>query len=276
MEIAPEVIDIGNLRSNDNIMELKKSQSFDDDEDDDFVDTTRKPSVNFGSGIELLMNDKKKTEQKKSSDINVDDITNLEDELNNLTDNIKKSNNDKNIFSNLFNMGDNPKNVTVNKDDAQSSGENRESKPSVQEVRNPNLETNRGTTSEENNLGKSTAEYSDTKSWDGYGKFNDVPMTKDTYEKPKLTKEEELREKFKYLRKLEAVEKKGASLTQKYNMDSNLDEMIGEYEMIIAEKEKSNSMKFQGKMLMAAVTGIEFLNNKFDPFDVKLDGWAEQ
>ena len=257
-------------------MELKKSQSFDDDDDDDFVDTTRKPSVNFGSGIELLMNDKKKTEQKKSSDINVDDITNLEDELNNLTDNIKKSNNDKNIFSNLFNMGDNPKNVTVNKDDAQSSGENRESKPSVQEVRNPNLETNRGTTSEENNLGKSTAEYSDTKSWDGYGKFNDVPMTKDTYEKPKLTKEEELREKFKYLRKLEAVEKKGASLTQKYNMDSNLDEMIGEYEMIIAEKEKSNSMKFQGKMLMAAVTGIEFLNNKFDPFDVKLDGWAEQ
>ena len=27
---------------------------------------------------------------------------------------------------------------------------------------------------------------------------------------------------------------------------------------------------------MAAITGIEFLNNKFDPFDVKLDGWAEQ
>ena len=26
---------------------------------------------------------------------------------------------------------------------------------------------------------------------------------------------------------------------------------------------------------MAVVTGLEFLNNKFDPFDVKLDGWAE-
>ena len=35
-------------------------------------------------------------------------------------------------------------------------------------------------------------------------------------------------------------------------------------------------MKFQGKMLMAFVTGLEFLNNKFDPFDVKLEGWAEQ
>ena len=36
-----------------------------------------------------------------------------------------------------------------------------------------------------------------------------------------------------------------------------------------------NSVKFQRKILMAAVTGIEFLNNKFDPFSVKLDGWSE-
>tara|TARA_B100001094_G_C17953311_1_gene681716 strand:- start:181 stop:891 length:711 start_codon:yes stop_codon:yes gene_type:complete len=28
-------------------------------------------------------------------------------------------------------------------------------------------------------------------------------------------------------------------------------------------------------MLMACVTGIEFLNGKFDPFDIKLDGWSE-
>jgi len=29
-------------------------------------------------------------------------------------------------------------------------------------------------------------------------------------------------------------------------------------------------------MLMAFINGIEFLNNKFDPFDVKLEGWGEQ
>ena len=29
-------------------------------------------------------------------------------------------------------------------------------------------------------------------------------------------------------------------------------------------------------MMMALVSGVEFLNNKFDPFDLKLDGWAEQ
>jgi len=42
------------------------------------------------------------------------------------------------------------------------------------------------------------------------------------------------------------------------------------------EKTKLNSVKFQGNMLMAVINGIEFLNNKFDPFDIKLDGWSEQ
>jgi hypothetical protein len=28
-------------------------------------------------------------------------------------------------------------------------------------------------------------------------------------------------------------------------------------------------------MLMACITGVEFLNNRFDPFDVKLTGWSE-
>ena len=58
-------------------------------------------------------------------------------------------------------------------------------------------------------------------------------------------------------------------------MDCSLKEMKGEYEMIKAEKEKSASVKFQGKMLMAAVSAIEFLNNKFDPLDINLDGWGE-
>ena len=52
--------------------------------------------------------------------------------------------------------------------------------------------------------------------------------------------------------------------------------MMGEYEMIMSEKTKQNSVKFQGNMMMAIINGIEFLNNRFDPFDVKLDGWGEQ
>jgi hypothetical protein len=59
-------------------------------------------------------------------------------------------------------------------------------------------------------------------------------------------------------------------------MESSLLEMQGEYEMIMDEKSKQNSIKFQGNMLMACINGIEFLNNRFDPFDIKLDGWSDQ
>jgi hypothetical protein len=59
-------------------------------------------------------------------------------------------------------------------------------------------------------------------------------------------------------------------------MESSLLEMKGEYETHVEEREKKNSIKFQQKLLMTAITGIEFLNNKFDPFDLKLDGWSEQ
>jgi hypothetical protein len=114
------------------------------------------------------------------------------------------------------------------------------------------------------------------KTWDGFSKFNSIPMEPEQAPQPKMTAEELLKEKFTILRKLEALEKKGVKLTKKYGMESSLAEMQGEYEMIIADKERSNSCKFQGRMLMAAVTGLEFLNNKFDPFDIKLDGWAEQ
>jgi len=59
-------------------------------------------------------------------------------------------------------------------------------------------------------------------------------------------------------------------------MESPLAEMQGEYEMIMEEKTRQNSIKFQGNMLMACINGIEFLNNRFDPFDLKIDGWSEQ
>ena len=107
------------------------------------------------------------------------------------------------------------------------------------------------------------------KTWDGFKPFVGNP------DKP-VEQKDTLRERFSYLRKLEDLETKGVKLTKRYSMDSSLEEMKGEYENIVSEKEKANNVKFQGKMLMACITGIEFLNSKFDPFDIKLDGWAEQ
>jgi len=111
-----------------------------------------------------------------------------------------------------------------------------------------------------------------THSWDGYSKLETVLEPQVT----EMPKTDVLKDKFKYLKLLEELEKKGVTLSKKYDMESSLLEMQGEYETLVEEKEKHNSMKFQGKMLMAMITGMEFLNNKFDPFDVKLDGWGEQ
>jgi len=118
----------------------------------------------------------------------------------------------------------------------------------------------------------------DSKTWDGYNKFNDIPLDpeKNMSSGPQMTREELLREKFRFLRRLEALEAKGINLTKKYTMESSLAEMQGEYEMIMDEKAKQNSIKFSANMLMAAINALEFLNSKFDPFDIKLDGWSEQ
>lgn len=229
-----EIIDISTL-------------DFDNLED---LDSNELKSTNFGGGIELLMNDKKKEmsgSRGGGNEIDIDDLNNLENELNDLaTENIAPPSRD--FSSGLFG----------NKPEEKHSVRFTETGP---------------------NLGSQTINTeAEAKTWDGYTKFNDIPIQPDKHmsSQPQMSKEELLREKFKFLRKLEALEKKGIELTKKYNMDSSLAEMQGEYEMIMEEKSKQNSVKFQGNMMMAIINGMEFLNNRFDPFDINLDGWGEQ
>jgi hypothetical protein len=58
-------------------------------------------------------------------------------------------------------------------------------------------------------------------------------------------------------------------------MSSNLDDIKFEYERMKKQRDVDKSIKFQRKILMAITSGIEFVNNKFDPLSVKLDGWSE-
>ena len=236
-----------------------------------------KPSVNFGSGIELLMNDKKKRESganTPTSDINLGDLQSLEQELNELTDNEESGPSIREARSSLFSSIPTSSNMNVSFSDNNNSNDiDNLSIASLKAETDLNINTEPIAPSF-----KIKKEATNEKTWDGYGKFNDIPVDpeKNLSSIPTMSKEELLREKFKYLKKLEELEKKGADLSKKYTMESSLQEMQGEYESIIEAKEIDNSKKFQGKMLMACITGLEFLNNKFDPFDLKLDGWSEQ
>ena len=103
-----------------------------------------------------------------------------------------------------------------------------------------------------------------------------VPIMEEVKVPPKeLTFEEIQEEKFKLLCLLERLEKKGLKSLKKFSMSSSYEEMKHEFDRLTNQKEMDQSVKFQRKMLIAFVTAIEFLNNKFDPFDVKLDGWSE-
>ena len=89
------------------------------------------------------------------------------------------------------------------------------------------------------------------------------------------TQEEINNEKTELLYQFDRLEKKGIKVPKKFCMESSLDEMKAEFERIKKDKEVDASVNFQRKMLLAFTTGVEFLNNKFDPFDIKLDGWSE-
>ena len=92
---------------------------------------------------------------------------------------------------------------------------------------------------------------------------------------PQKTYEELQKEKFELLCNLERLETRGFKISKTFTMESNFDEMKREYDRIVRKVEVDKSVKFQRKLLIAFVTGIEFLNNKFDPANLKLDGWSE-
>jgi hypothetical protein len=91
----------------------------------------------------------------------------------------------------------------------------------------------------------------------------------------RLTAQEIKNEKIDLIYKFKKLEGQGIRTTMNYNMNSHLEDMRNEYIKLKKQREIDNSIKFQRKMLMACVTGIEFLNGRFDPFAVKLDGWSE-
>ena len=139
------------------------------------------------------------------------------------------------------------------------------------------IKLNMENTTEPIKLGKDTASM-DTfqQSSDGFRHINDIPIEQEMKNIEVKSKEEILKEKFVILQKLQTLQSKGVNLSKQYSMDSSLDEMKGEYEYLCSEKERKNSVQFQSKILTTLITGIEFLNSKFDPFDIKFDGFAEQ
>lgn len=82
-------------------------------------------------------------------------------------------------------------------------------------------------------------------------------------------------EKADLLNRIARLGKKGLQTSSRLTVYSDIEDIRAEYKRLTYSIEVDQSIKFQRRMLVACVSGIEFLNKKFDPFDLELDGWSE-
>ena len=82
-------------------------------------------------------------------------------------------------------------------------------------------------------------------------------------------------EKADLLNKLTRLSKKGFTVNQRLNAYSSISELRTEYKRIMYGIEVDQSIKFSRRMMVACVSGLEFLNKRYNPIDVHLDGWSE-
>lgn len=206
-------------------------------------------TVNFGPGIELLMNENNRKHGSNNINVDLGELDNLEKELNELSSNIPKSSNNEGgggFTSNLFNFpsfkgfGDSNKEIKLN-----------------------------------SNLGQATKEtVENTKTWDGFSKINDfLPDKPHT----NLNERDKRKKKRMMIKKMEEWCEKGIMKKNvNFDMDSPYEEIEDEYENALDDKRRKDSIKLQGWWFMTFVNSVEYANAAFNPFDLNLDGWGEQ
>ena len=101
----------------------------------------------------------------------------------------------------------------------------------------------------------------------GYGDESEDPVPSSGYQTLEDEKQDLL---FKFHR----LEQKGLK-TKKFTIHSDIREMRSEFNKIKKDAETNSGVKFSKRMLMAVVSGLEFLNKRYDPLTMELNGWSE-
>lgn len=229
----------------------------------DFNDGGKSPSsssVNFGPGVELLMNNSRKNDNNNVK-FDLNELDTLEKELNDLS----QSNSNTKTFSGLGGFSDFTSNLFgFDKEKPKTTFQ-------AEETYNEN----------KSNLGNATKEtMGSSKTWDGFSKFNDIPSDYkgESYSSANsLNDRDKRRKKRSMIKKLEEWYEKGLikNITH-FNMDSSFEEIEDEYETALEDKRRKDSIKLQGWWFMTFVNSVEYANTAFNPFDLNLDGWGEQ
>ena len=90
-----------------------------------------------------------------------------------------------------------------------------------------------------------------------------------------LTPAEVRMKKIEMLRKLSELKSRGFQLSKDYDFNSSLEEMEYEYDLLKSFADKRNGVKIFKSGLLQFISLVEFLNDKYDPFDFHLSGWGD-
>ena len=90
-----------------------------------------------------------------------------------------------------------------------------------------------------------------------------------------MSPQEEIKRKQELLEGFDKLARKGVRIHRMFDMNSSLEEMDSEYQRLVRQRELEQSIRFQRRLLLTCVTGVEMFNKKYDPFEVELDGWSE-
>jgi hypothetical protein len=233
-------------------------------DDYDSAPSSSSKSVNFGGGIELLMNNTKRS-AGNATNIDLGDIGSLENELNELSSGGGSSSNNGSGSSNNGSSSNGSETKVLSGisnffgfGSDKGTGSSGPSAPSDSGLGQATKETGAGT----------------NKTWDGFMKFNDIP---DRPVQSRMTDREKLRKKRLMMKRLDEWREKGLVGNHvHFNNDSSYEEVEDEYETALEDKKKKESTKLYSWWFMTAVNTIEYANSAFNPFDVNLDGWGEQ
>jgi hypothetical protein len=91
-----------------------------------------------------------------------------------------------------------------------------------------------------------------------------------------LSADKQMLKRLDMLRKLGELAQYGVKLSQNYNMNSDYFAMKYECELHKNIRAKQNSVNWMSSLMLNCIYGIEILNEKYNPFDLKLKNWSEQ
>ena len=213
---------------------------------------------NKSSDSEIIAND--------SSDIDDDDDD--DDSVNNspqfYDDNKQNNTNDERNFSNF-----NEDERTDFLRQKAIHDYNNKQKYSKRESSNKEKSKSRSTTSDDNSSSSRKSKKENVPSMNELQNMDEVPFHMLDPQTQKFKKMEKYAE-------LLSIKRTGITLTKNYNLDSDYEEMCFEVKYWNDYQGKKDGVELGKGFLVNAVTALEFMNESYDPFGLKLKGWSEQ